>query len=181
MTDEERLKELFRNHPRLKNSWEENHKPLMEDFISKIKKHLPLDKNLDILILKGHLLIEWYINQFISKISLSNLETSSMNLTFRNKIDILDILGFFPVGNEKLRNSLLLLNKIRNQLAHRLKYEKDLVDKLINLVPKNDLNRNNSDRAKSIRYCITYLAGYMSGLFEYRESKELNRRLEQLL
>lgn len=101
----------------------ENNKPKenlhIADLIKKINKFLSDEKPADILIIKAHLLCEYYINQlliFREKCSHQELES----LTFSQKIN-----KTFSLNdkNEKISFDYInKLNKLRNKVGHELEY-----------------------------------------------------------
>jgi hypothetical protein len=89
------------------------------DLIGKIDKFLSDEKPADILIIKAHLLCEYYVNQllvFREKCSHQELES----LTFNQKIN-----KAFNLSDKKEKVSFDYtnkLNKLRNKVGHELEY-----------------------------------------------------------
>lgn len=107
------------------------------DFIT---KHLVKCKTIDILIIKGHLVIEHSINEFINKNALIDNNISKSRFSFYDKIEISKLFGLFS-WNDKLENQLKSFNKLRNSLAHSLNYNSDLLDDFINSIDKDVFNK----------------------------------------
>jgi hypothetical protein len=86
--------------------------------------------DLELLILKGHILVEYSLNKFINEVNNGGVDIDKINFTFHKKITIAEILGLF---NKKdfLKQSIVDINKLRNQIAHTLTYEEKLLKGLI--------------------------------------------------
>ena len=98
------------------------------------KEHILIDKfffhmfgikDLDYLILKGHILTEHSLHFFIEKTSVEKINFSKIKFSYSNKVEIAKTLGLFK-SNTKLYEELKLLNKLRNSIAHKLKYDEKL-------------------------------------------------------
>lgn len=82
-------------------------------------------KDVDYLILKGHILTEHSLHFFIEMTSIGKVNFEKVKFSFSNKIEIAKTLGLFE-SNPKLYSELKLLNKLRNSIAHKLRYDKKL-------------------------------------------------------
>ena len=103
---------------------QENLKAHIDDFLP----YLINCRDTDNLIIKGHILTEHALNFYINMKSIEKIDIEKMKFTYANKIQIAKILGLFKIFPQ-LFEELTLLNKLRNSLAHRLKYdEKVLTD-----------------------------------------------------
>jgi hypothetical protein len=80
-------------------------------------------RDIDNLIIKGHILTEYSLNLYIDSKSIEKMDKGS-KLTYSNKVEIAQILGLFK-NNAELKRELKLLNKLRNSIAHDLNYDKD--------------------------------------------------------
>ena len=101
-----------------------NLKARIDDFLP----YLINCRDTDNLIIKGHILTEHALNFYINMKSVDKIDIEKMKFTYANKIQIAKILGLFKIFPQLLEE-LTLLNKLRNSLAHRLKYnEKVLTD-----------------------------------------------------
>ena len=98
------------------------------------KEHILVDKfffhmfgikDLDYLILKGHILTEHSLNFFIEQTSIEKINFEKIKFSYSNKIEIAKTLGLFK-SNPKIYEELKLLNKLRNSIAHKLKYDEKL-------------------------------------------------------
>lgn len=95
-----------------------------------IIKHLGTCRDFDNLILKGHLLIEHLLNEYILSESKEKIDLKKMNFTFYQKLNICKILGLFSL-NKTIYKSIERLNSLRNSVTHRLEYDKDILSKFI--------------------------------------------------
>ena len=98
------------------------------------KEHILIDrfffhmfgiKDLDYLILKGHILTEHSLHFFIENTSVEKINFEKIKFSYANKVEIAKTLGLFK-SNPKLYEELKLLNKLRNSIAHKLKYDDKL-------------------------------------------------------
>lgn len=103
-----------------------------ENFKDFIYDNLIVIENIELLILKGHVLIEYSINKYIQELSDKEFDIYDENLLFIQKIKISKSLGLFNGAKQKeLLDLLLHLNKIRNTVAHFLEFDKNEINKLI--------------------------------------------------
>lgn len=100
-------------------------------------EHLPAGKELDLVILKAHLLIEEQIYLLIAQ-RLKNAEPLLNDERFGSSYRIRLAQSFFPANFQPwLWNALRQLNKLRNRIAHSLapKDTDNIVNDIINTVP----------------------------------------------
>jgi hypothetical protein len=86
-----------------------------------IKSFKEID-DFEILILKAHLIIEHTLDDFINSFAIANIDISNMDFSFTHKIKVAKILGL-TIYKSTFENQLILLNKLRNSIAHNLKYD----------------------------------------------------------
>jgi len=98
--------------------------------------HLVNCRDIDNLIIKGHLIIEHLIDEFIDNHSLLKADFKKYKIGFNLKIEIAKTLGLFIV-NEDLYSSLILLNKLRNSIAHNLSLDEGIFNNFIQAVDPN--------------------------------------------
>ena len=141
-----------------------------------LKEHLPKSNDLELVILKGHILLEYLLNQIITVKSEYNLETMDTNFTFNQKIEILVILNIIK-QNSDIYQVLKVWNKLRNQIAHKLDFDQKLVDKLIKLGvgwtrAEKNLPKNDNERARAMKFLIPSSCGYLTGQLAMSENKK---------
>jgi hypothetical protein len=83
------------------------------------RTHLPVGKEDDLLILKGHLLIERLIERFHEQNLARPTRLANARLTFAQKLAVASALRFDP-GDDWLWEAVAGLNRLRNELTHRL-------------------------------------------------------------
>jgi len=162
------------------NTIKKEHKEFIDDLLKKIKSNIPDECTLEIAILKGHILLEYYMDKIIELLSESDINISKTNFTFKHKVDILKILGITP-DYMNTYDVLLKFNSIRNQLAHRLEFDRVKVDDFILLAMKSTSITKESittdeQRAKMIRLIIPYLTGYISTTFSMKSEMKVDKK-----
>ena len=86
--------------------------------------NLDRHKDVELALLKGHLIIEVLVNGAIDKHLSKGQHISSLNLQFAKKIHLLYLLSKDSSPKAKDAHDLLLrLNAIRNKLAHDFEFE----------------------------------------------------------
>lgn len=90
--------------------------------------------DVELLLLKGHLMIEYLFNQGIIRFSRTD-ESGTKTLLkfgFMEKLALMEFMGmFFRTDGETLKAQITKVNTIRNKLSHNLEYEKSLIPSLI--------------------------------------------------
>ena len=104
-----------------------------EEFYPFIKKELDEIKDLQMLILKGHIIVEYSLNKFIDDIADNSFDIFKENFQFSQKVKICKALGLFAPRHRPLEEIILTLNKVRNSIAHYLEFDQDEFKKLISL------------------------------------------------
>jgi|GEM_PF-2013463 len=126
------------NKNQVEENWLQKH---LDDFASEVTGQLKGIENLEMLILKSHLLAEYYLNDLV----LINFQYSYKKLSdpyygFKRKIDDLRSKKIFDDWEYR---SLSVLNSIRNNMSHTLHYSigKSDIDNLGQIIH----NQNNFD------------------------------------
>lgn len=107
---------------------------------NRIKKELPRSRRLDLTILKCHIIVEFALNKFIEFKCQSTIDIGNERFTFADKITLAYMLGL--IGHPTIIPSIELLNKLRNDVAHKL---------IINTPKIDELLRINSDHYESFK------------------------------
>jgi hypothetical protein len=85
--------------------------------------HLDQVENIELVLLKGHLLLESVIDSTLSTL-FQRGSPESLNLTFHRKLELLAMLHRGSESDFNLAKALIVrLNKLRNRLAHELMFE----------------------------------------------------------
>lgn len=142
----------------------------MEQFSEFANKELSKIDDIQLLILKGHIVIEYALNCYLEAISKSDhSDFFKENFSFSEKIKIAKHFGQLGSRDSNLIKELLILNKVRNDIAHRLEYSNDHLNELFTEVsvkyPKVDSSENISIKEKMIA-AISFICGAIFGMYK---------------
>ena len=140
---------------------------LSDGLKTKIKAHIPLSRNLELVILKCHLLIEYMFDEFIDLMAPTEGAIKNERFTFKQKEALVHMLGF--PGNPIFLPTVDLLNKIRNQVAHTLEINRDTIDELIKLnseEPDCINGIDDAERTKAIKQITKFMCFHIHGVIE---------------
>ena len=70
---------------------------LADDIEDKLKTHLPRTRNLELMVIKCHLMLEFMLNQFIELMAPTECDVHSVRFQFPEKVFLVHMLGF-PSG-----------------------------------------------------------------------------------
>lgn len=138
---------------------------------AKLKQHLPRSRNLELVILKCHLLLEYMFNQYIDLIAPTEGVIDAERFTFKQKEGLVHMLGFpadpcfFP--------SVDLLNSIRNGVAHTLTLDRQKIDKLILINcedPADAKGLTDTQRSSALKSITKFMCWQMLGAIEAKRS-----------
>ncbi len=106
---------------------EEKEKTKSKDFhvdnlLKKIKNFLSSDKPADVLIIKAHLLCEYYMNHILILKEVCSAKDIESQSFFQKVEKIKGILNFQDEIQVKTFQKISLLNKLRNKVGHELTY-----------------------------------------------------------
>jgi hypothetical protein len=155
---------------------------LAADLETKLKEHLPRSRNLELVVLKCHLLVEFMFNQYIDLIAPTEGVIDSERFTFKQKESLVHMLGFpadpcfFP--------SIDLLNAVRNAVAHTLTLDRQKIDKLILINCEDSADAeglNDARRASALKQITKFMCWQMLGAIEAKHEMEwlMEKRGEQ--
>lgn len=131
-------------------------------------------ENIDLIILKGHIIIEHLLNCYLESISqVDNTDFSKENFSFGEKVKIAKHFGQLGSKDDNLINGLFLLNKLRNSIAHSLTINKTyLNDFFSELAKKNpSINRYPDERNKLVA-SISFINGAILGAYKLKNNPE---------
>ncbi len=132
-----------------------------------LNKEIPKGRNLDLVILKCHILIEFMMNQYINLLSESKVDVTKERFTISQKLTIVHMLGF--IFDPLILPSIEIINKLRNQVAHRLTIDRGLIDKLLKINsedPDTFIEPNDAERAKGIKSITRFICYAFLGVIE---------------
>ena len=93
--------------------------PIGKEVIELVEQHLPDNSDPTVLVLKAHLLVEEQLVKLLREIAPQPESIENAKLSFPQKIQITQ--AFLPIAvPKKWFAAALLLNSIRNKLAHQL-------------------------------------------------------------
>ena len=140
------------------------------DIFESLERHLKTTDEVELLLLRGHLIIEHCLNAMLLLHISSEDELQRLSLTFARKTDLLVALRGRGTAPAKWIAHLREINRIRNKLAHQLdfaSYHSDLkrwACAVTGYEPKS-LNRRATYRNTVMR-AFYMLSGFLSGWAE---------------
>lgn len=141
---------------------------LRNDFLKKIKANIPRSKNLELVILKCHLILEYAFEEFIDLMAPVEGVIKSERFNFKQKETLVYMLGFPP--DPIFFPSIDLINKLRNQIAHNLEFERNVIDDLIRIntdyTNAEIMALKDTDRATTIKKITAMLCGEIIGVIK---------------
>jgi hypothetical protein len=141
----------------------------MEESEERFRRHMPRSGDLTLIILKGHLLVEEQLNAFIAAHMQRPEELDSARLSFSQRVALAKALA---PSRSKHFDAVNKLNRLRNDLAHRL--ESQDRDRLIEefALPARDEPRPIANRLKDrIAFMCGFLEGATEGVLESKGGK----------
>lgn len=127
----------------------------------------PRTTSLEYAVLKGHLILEHAVMQYIRYHARLALDIEDLRFTFAQKVDIACLMGFGLVSPTLLA-TIKLFNKARNEVAHTFSLSRETVDELIRfnsdeepVVPLTD-----RQRIAALRRICAFICGKTAGVIE---------------
>jgi hypothetical protein len=124
----------------------------------------PRTGNLEYAILKTHLIVEFALTRLIRCSSCVLVEPEAIRFTFSQKLEIAVLLGFAHWCPTTVP-SVEILNRIRNQVAHRFSFDRALVLELVRLANRNEQPAKLTDRQliSCLRAFSAFICGSVAG------------------
>ena len=94
-----------------------------KDIFTALEKHLRATDDIELILLKGHLVLEQVLNELLSFHIKSDKRLNSLNLMFAKKLELLIALEDGGRFIESEIDQLKEINRIRNKLAHKLDFD----------------------------------------------------------
>lgn len=91
--------------------------------------HLLDCKDMDNLILKGHLMTERALQYYINVKAIKKVNFKKVRFTYLNKLEVAKLLGLFENEETNLYTLLKLLNGLRNSIAHNVGFDAEILKK----------------------------------------------------
>jgi hypothetical protein len=136
---------------------------------SRLKRLLPKGRDLTLIILKGHLLVEEELSGFLADSSFQPEALEDARLTFLQKLRV--VRAFYPLRRNAVQWRIAEeLNKLRNKISHHADVADlhSLVDRLVATAkPQGPYHaRARATRADKLRHVIIRLVAFFSVLTE---------------
>jgi hypothetical protein len=149
VTDAERFAEVERVH---------------EELHTLATKAIPRTRNLEYMVLKCHTITEFAITHYIRCLSSPVLESKEIRFTYSQKLEIAYLLGF-GVADPVLVPTLELLNKARNQVAHTLSFDPNVIREFLQINADSKLPKNLTltEQLRGLRQITAAICGAVSG------------------
>ncbi|MDV5087205.1 hypothetical protein R2R29_22530 [Vibrio diabolicus] len=146
----------------------------LHEVYDSLEKELYDQSEVELVLLKGHLILEQAINQHLLLYIESKKSLDALNLMFAKKVDLLVALeGSQPSAWQEYVPYIKRINSIRNKLAHQLNFD-DYHDDLkawacdvVGYTPKT-LNRQTTYR-NTVAKAFCFLVGFLVGVCAIRQ------------
>lgn len=147
--------------------------------LHQVAKQFPRTRVFEYAILKSQLITESASTHFIRLTLRVLVPDEEIKLSYAQKVQIAQLHGF-AYGSLSVIPSLELLNRLRNQLAHRFEFNLRLVDQFIKInsdAYDESFDANNIVRIRCLSQFSTFLAASTAGaarvvgLYERQECK----------
>ncbi len=146
---------------------------LAPELEAKFKQHIPRSRNLELVVLKCHLLVEYMFNQYIDLIAPTEGVIDAERFTFKQKVSLVHMLGLPP--DPRFLPTADLLNSIRNGVAHTLTIDRQKIDELI-LVnsgdPEDVRGLSDAQRSSALKSITRFMCWKMLGVIEAKHEME---------
>ncbi len=156
----------------------------MREYQKFVSDNLVGINNIELLILKGHIMVEYSMNLYLE--SISKAEGSDFfreNFTFSNKLAVIKHFGIIGSRDDNLYQEIFLLNKLRNDIAHSLKYNEQHLQSFFDNVSKKYGRFRSNDQESTNQKFITAITFVLAAIFAaYKfntDSKDIDEFLDQ--
>ena len=143
-----------------------------DDLFASLERHLRSRDDIEMILLKGHLILEQALNQMLLCYIESQEDLCSLNLMFSKKLDLLVALSSKAWPPEEI-DHLREINRIRNKLAHQLDFDafhgelKRWACQVVGYTPKS-INRKQTYRSTLMK-AFYLLSGLLLGMAKGRK------------
>lgn len=152
-------------HHLSKEQYQQELERICEDIRTVAMQQFPRTTNLEYAILKGHLVIEHAITQYIRCFSRVFVGENAIKFSFSQKMEIAYLMGF-GANDPVLLPTIERINKIRNQVAHSFAIDRDLLDEALRLHSDEYFEfsiETDMQRIRMLRGICRYICGRVSG------------------
>ncbi len=140
----------------------------MDEFYELVEKETLEIRDTALMILKGHIIIEYALNCYLESISIKgSSDFFKETFTFSTKIKLIRYFGHLGSKNKGIIRELELLNSLRNDIAHSLDYNENNLIRFLDEIEKKKANiyleRNRYPKFEQMKIAISFLAGLILG------------------
>lgn len=139
----------------------------------KFRRHIPHTGDVEHILLKGHLLIEHYLNELLKALVRPGELKRIRNFSFSERVTILAAFGLLP---EDLTRTIRAINDARNELAHTLEFNVSVIHNLIRreLPPHPDGKEETPSEALSLllRHTCMAVSAIILDVLAHKEARE---------
>lgn len=154
-----------------------------DQILDALNLHLKKDDEIELLLLKGHLILEQALNAQLALYIKDEKKLDGLNLMFNKKLDLLVALeDKDPVGFINSMKHLKEINRIRNKLAHQLEFKDNHSDlkrwacAVLNYTPKTiNSKRTYSNMLRKAFYFLTAVLVTNAYIRAESDSKKSNK------
>lgn len=129
------------------------------------RQELRATRRLDLLILKCHIVIEIFLNRILLMSAHNETDFEKERFTFAQKLTLVHAFVLHP--NPTLIPTLECLNKVRNQIAHGLQFDLEIVNKMVRYNSELSIEEvtalTNTQRAAAMRRIVASICGHLVG------------------
>lgn len=134
---------------------------IIEDLACLVQRQFPRTGNIEYAILKGHLIVEHALVQFLRVYSAVHTEPQDIRLSFAQKLEVAVLLGF-GMRDPVLLPTVEALNRVRNQVAHSFGLDKAVLDEMLRVNHEDYRNwvaKNDRERIRGLKLICAYICG----------------------
>ncbi|PGA39417.1 hypothetical protein COL81_13865 [Bacillus toyonensis] len=166
-----KFKEIQINNKGRKNKVKYSYEELLDNFTKDLLNAEPM-----YIVIKGHLYVEYYMRELLEAVV--EKPQYMPNLNFANKVKWLATLD---VIDEKTKNALEAINKLRNNYAHELmlKLTLDDIHKFIQKFSREDqevikgkVKERGAEEDRQLHYAFILIFARLSGILDFRVQKK---------
>lgn len=149
-----------------------------KDFEAAINDEIDNIADWQLLILKGHILLEYSMNKYIDDCSDPTFDINKTKFSFFNKIIICKAFGLFAGSDHPLlEEAITKFNELRNSIAHNLDYNEPALQKVIELFREMSLRVKPVDASlddfTTLKQFIPSICGLIIGIKMSKQKLEL--------
>lgn len=133
-----------------------------------LQKVFPRTQNLEYAVLKCHLVLERILSLYIQSHAKVDVELDELRFSFKQKLDVAYLMGFGAIRPDMLP-FYDLINRARNEVAHKFGLNVKHVDEAIRIAAAGDEDSvcaNDRQRIAALRRISAFYCGVTAGMLE---------------